>query len=46
MEKYNDAMAYYKKYISSGVPDDELKQYASTRLEELKEYTNAKANQN
>lgn len=44
MEKYKDAITYYQKYASSSAPDDELKQYASARLEELKEYTNANSN--
>lgn len=44
MEKYKEAIPYYQKYISSNAPEDELKQYASSRLEELKEYTNANTN--
>ncbi|MBO5434507.1 tetratricopeptide repeat protein [bacterium] len=48
MEKYKDAVTYYEKFLSSGAPDDELKQYASSRLTELKEYldslNNAKTN--
>ncbi len=38
MEKYKEAYTYYQKYASSNAPDDEYKQYSSTRLEELKEY--------
>ena len=38
MEKYKDAYEYYQKYKASNAPDDEYKQYAATRLEELKPY--------
>ncbi len=38
MEKYKEAYTYYQKYASSNAPDDEYKQYSSTRLEELKDY--------
>ena len=38
MEKYKEAYSYYQKYASSNAPDDEYKQYSSTRLEELKDY--------
>ena len=38
MEKYKDAYSYYEKYASSGAPDDEYKQYAAARAEELKQY--------
>lgn len=46
MEKYKDAITYYEKFIASNAPDDELKEYATSRLEELKEYlnTNGKTN--
>lgn len=36
--KYKEAYGYYKKYSTSNAPDDEYKKYATTRLEELKEY--------
>ena len=36
--KYKEAYGYYKKYSTSNAPDDEYKQYATTRLEELKQY--------
>ena len=38
MEKYKEASEYYQKYSASNAPDDEYKQYAATRLEELKPY--------
>lgn len=38
MEKYKEAYPYYQKYSTSNAPDDEYKQYAKTRLEELKQY--------
>ena len=38
MEKYKEAYAYYQKYSSSNAPEDEYKQYAKARLEELKQY--------
>lgn len=36
--KYKDAYGYYKKYATSSAQDDEYKQYAKSRAEELKEY--------
>ena len=36
--KYKEAYGYYKKYSTSNAPDDEYKQYATARLEELKQY--------
>ncbi len=36
--KYKDAYTYYTAYATSEVPDDEYKQYAKARAEELKEY--------
>ena len=38
LEKYKDAYTYYTSYANSDVPDDEYKQYAKARAEELKEY--------
>ena len=38
LEKYKDAYGYYSAYTSSNAPDDEYKQYAKTRMEELKDY--------
>jgi tetratricopeptide (TPR) repeat protein len=38
MEKYKDAYKYYLAYANSDVEDDEYKQYAKARAEELKEY--------
>ena len=38
LEKYKEAYNYYQKYSSSNAPDDEYKQYAKSRLEELKQY--------
>jgi tetratricopeptide (TPR) repeat protein len=38
MNKYKDAYNYYKAYANSDVEDDEYKQYAKARAEELKEY--------
>jgi hypothetical protein len=38
MSKYKDAYNYYKAYANSDVEDDEYKQYAKARAEELKEY--------
>ena len=40
MEKYKDAYNYYTKYASSNAQDDEYKQYAKARAEELKQYAN------
>lgn len=36
--KYKDAYGYYKKYSTSNAPEDEYKQYAQSRVEELKKY--------
>ena len=36
--KYKDAYTYYTAYANSEVQDDEYKQYAKARAEELKEY--------
>ena len=36
--KYKEAYGYYLAYANSGVDDDEYKQYAKTRAEELKDY--------
>lgn len=36
--KYKDAYGYYKKYSLSNAPEDEYKQYAKSRVEELKKY--------
>ncbi len=36
--KYKEAYSYYTAYAASNVPDDEYKQYAKTRAEELKQY--------
>lgn len=36
--KYKDAYTYYTAYANSEVPEDEYKQYAKARAEELKEY--------
>ena len=36
--KYKDAYSYYLAYANSDVQDDEYKQYAKARAEELKEY--------
>ncbi|MDE6138101.1 MAG: tetratricopeptide repeat protein, partial [Candidatus Gastranaerophilales bacterium] len=36
--KYKDAYTYYTAYADSDVQDDEYKQYAKARAEELKEY--------
>lgn len=36
--KYKDAYSYYIAYANSDVEDDEYKQYAKARAEELKEY--------
>ena len=38
LEKFKDAYAYYTKYSTSNAPDDEYKQYAKARAEELKDY--------
>ena len=36
--KYKDAYTYYTTYANSNVQDDEYKQYAKARAEELKQY--------
>lgn len=38
LEKYKEAYTYYTAYASSAAPNDEYKQYAKTRAEELKDY--------
>ncbi|MCM1339255.1 MAG: tetratricopeptide repeat protein [Muribaculaceae bacterium] len=38
LEKYKEAYTYYTAYADSNVQDDEYKQYAKARAEELKEY--------
>ncbi len=38
LEKYKEAYTYYTAYAESDVQDDEYKQYAKARAEELKEY--------
>ena len=38
LEKYKEAYNYYTAYANSAAPDDEYKQYAKTRAEELKDY--------
>lgn len=38
LKKYKDAYGYYKKYSTSNAPEDEYKQYAKSRVEELKQY--------
>lgn len=38
LEKYKEAYDYYMAYANSDVQDDEYKQYAKARAEELKEY--------
>lgn len=38
LEKFKDAYEYYTAYANSDVQDDEYKQYAKARAEELKEY--------
>ena len=38
LEKYKEAYGYYQKYSFSNAPEDEYKQYAKARLEELKQY--------
>lgn len=38
LEKYKEAYTYYTAYANSDVQDDEYKQYAKARAEELKEY--------
>lgn len=36
--KYKEAYGYYNTYLSSNAPDDEYKEYAKARSEELKDY--------
>ena len=36
--KYKEAYSYYTEYAAANVPDDEYKQYAKSRAEELKQY--------
>ncbi len=38
LEDYKEASQYYQKYSTSNAPDDEYKQYAKARVEELKPY--------
>jgi tetratricopeptide (TPR) repeat protein len=38
--KYKEAYEYYTTYANSDVQDDEYKQYAKARAEELKEHAN------
>ena len=38
LEKFKDAYTYYDKYANSNAADDEYKQYAKARAEELKQY--------
>lgn len=38
LEKYKEAYSYYTKYANSKAEDDEYKQYAKFRAEELKQY--------
>lgn len=38
LEKYKEACGYYSAFVNSNAPDDEYKQYAKSRLEELKQY--------
>lgn len=38
LQRYKDAYNYYLKYSQSNAPDDEYKEYAKARAEELKEY--------
>ena len=38
LEKYKEAYEYYRIFVNSTAPDDEYKQYAKTRMEELKPY--------
>ena len=40
--KYKEAYQYYLEYANSDVQDDEYKQYAKARSEELKEYATKK----
>jgi len=48
LEQYKDAITYYEKFIASNNTDEELKEYATSRAKELKEYldslNNAKTN--
>lgn len=38
LEKYKEAYNYYSVFANSNAPDDEYKQYAKARMEELKQY--------
>lgn len=38
LEKYKEAYEYYGIFVNSAASDDEYKQYAKTRMEELKPY--------
>lgn len=38
LEKYKEAYNYYSAFANSTAPDDEYKQYAKARMEELKQY--------
>ena len=38
LENYKEAYSYYTAYAASNAPDDEYKQYAKVRAEELKQY--------
>jgi len=40
LEQFKDAYSYYNKYANSKAQDDEYKQYAKARAEELKQYAN------
>ena len=40
LENYKEAYTYYNKYANSNAQDDEYKQYAKSRAEELKQYAN------
>jgi len=40
LENYKEAYTYYNKYANSNAQDDEYKQYAKARAEELKQYAN------
>ena len=42
LKNYSEALNYYNIYANSNVEDDEYKQYAKARAEELKEYANKK----
>lgn len=38
LENYKEAYKYYSSFANSTAPDDEYKQYAKARMEELKQY--------